>query len=53
MKTADTTINSTITIKCNYQEREAFHRACKAEGKPGARVLREYMRRYVKAASKK
>ena len=47
MKTAEITINSAITIKCNYHEREAFYQACKAEGKPAARVLRDFMRRYV------
>ena len=47
MKTAETLINSKITIKVNDVEHRAFMEACKAEGKPAARVLRDYMRRYV------
>ena len=40
-------------IRIDRQLREAFLHACKAEDKPAAQVLREFMREYVRSNSGK
>ncbi|MFP7673496.1 hypothetical protein ACG74X_09075 [Marivita sp. S0852] len=39
-----------LRIRIDRELREAFLKACKAQDKPAAQVLREYMRDYVRKA---
>ena len=52
MKTAEVTINKSMTIKLNDKEHRAFKLKCVREGREMSEVIRELMREYVGRKSK-
>ena len=53
MRTAEVTLNTNLTIKCNDEERYQFKMRCIENRREMAEVIREFMRDYATRQKRK